>query len=393
MIRRVGVGLAIGFALVLAACSGRGSGAQDVDDDATSQLHAPAATVAAGEVWVIGGAAGPEGSTPPVSSDVPEGWGPNPTVTRYAADGEQLGRYRLPPDVGSLLDPAVIADGDRRFLVASSCGQALGCGSGDVENLRFELVGDDLVRRPLDLPPVEVSSTVGNGMLRPIGPRGPLLWALQQVPSDDGAASGWTGYRLLEIDAIEGTAVELPLPPGPAEPRSFCILDDALVFAQPTIVDGLPGDVTIFRQDRHERDGWRVLAHLPPSPLSGLVSTGCLPDADEVVLVRSSLEEAEVLTLSASTGSMVAPVTPMVTSYLDRFFELDGGRAIGVGRDELGRSIVYARDGTAGWTERRVDGVGDDSTILLVDGSLYDVAALLNSTTGGRIDQVEVGAD
>lgn len=342
---------------------------------------------------ILGGSAGPEGSSPPVTSGSYPGWGPNRTVLRYGTDGGLEDRYSLPDDVAGLGAPAVVAVGDDRFVIATACTYGPGCGA-EVEPVRLQLVDGQLASRPLTLPPMRTNHVPGSGHLVPIGAQGSTLWVVQRIPpaaGDDLASILGYSYRLLQIDVLSGAGTEVGSPPGVLLPGLVCLMDDALFLVHP-ILDELsnPVGATIYRMPT-AGGGWQPLTDITfqDPPPSGQVT--CLPRSQQVVLASRSGGGTELRTYAADTGAEAAPLVS-AEEVPTMFFELAGGGSVGVGLDDGALLARLQPSPGLAWEPIELDLPAQWNGVVGAAGHLFDVEHAIATTSGARIREIQIEA-
>ena len=299
--------------LVLGACGA--DGPEDAGPGSMTvprrELYGVTAEPLDGELWVHGGIAGPAGSSPPVTSNVPPGWGPNTEVTVYGPDGAVRRRLTLPADLdGAIVAGHVLADGGTHFLIGTLCAGAGGCGT-QVEPVLFRLDGDRGERVRLDLPPADFGHDAGVTMLTPIGHTSGTAWVLQLVESQ-GQGRGYGGYadryRLLAIDLESGAGTEIALPEDVYGAELVC-MDRETIFAAQAVVDAGPhlSQVRVLRRPATVSPGsWQPLAVLPFDRAASTGSLQCVSELSALVLAVGQLP-TELFTLSMADGGETAP--------------------------------------------------------------------------------------
>lgn len=375
-------GLIASVAIALAACSN--GGPESPSAVPSLELFAANATAVGEELWVFGRVAGPDGSSPPVTSEMPPGWGPNLRVTVYAPGGEVTRLATLPLDGRrSLVGGRVMPLGESDYLLASTCEGGFGCvGVAEPLLLRFE--GDSVEEVRVDLPRADYGTDVGGGLLTVLGQTGSTAWALQRVADRSGTAYV-PPQRLLAIELTNGVATEVELPPGLYGTEVLCLGDGELFAAQAQLDDDVNlTAVRILQRDAStESSVWKEMAELPID--RGFVGGGgllCLDEHGELILWLDAFPTA-VTTLSMTTGAITGThTTPREGAGLGQVGAI-AGSAVLSSETEGGDRIIW-RHQPGSWEQ--IDGltVPQTSRLAVLDGRLYDVSGVLQRSDPGR---------
>jgi hypothetical protein len=349
----------------------------DPPSEHPAALHAPSLTVVADEVWVHGGLAAPVGTSPPVTSLIPPGWGPNHVVARHSSRGAVVQLIRLPAMENPIGFSRVLADRDRRFLLGSTCRGAGGCGrETEPVLLRLEEPVAEEVR--LELPPATFGDDVGAELLWPLGSADGAGFTLQGL-GDRGV--GYAGradrHRLLAIDLETGVGTEVPLPAGIYGEQLVCMAGARIFAVQADVTaHGEVQAARIYSMDARNLVGdWVLLAEIPIAPTKATHGQlGCLEGTREL-LVSVQGSEAEVLTLSMTDGRETAPrlILPLPPERASPLGASDVEAVLVTGD---GHRAVMRRAGDAPWAVDPDVVLSPSSWPILVDGVLRDAARL-----------------
>lgn len=374
-------------ALLLAACSDGGE--PDAGPDGTESDRALATaeptdlwgaqhTVLGDDLWVFGGLVAEEGTSPPVTSEVPQGWSPNRTVVAYSSDGEVTQRHQLPPLEHGLIFGSVLGDDDR-YLLGTMCDGAGGCG-GWVEPVLYRLDGNDSEEVPLQLPPLQPSDDAGVGLIYPLGATDSTAWALQYVTA---TGSGYAGladqYRLLGIDLATGQAFDGDLPSGVYGSQLVCAVDGVVFAARADVADGgiLHRVDILARRDASPTAEWEPVVEMPMDPQE--VWTGslhCLEGLDEIVLALGG-NPAQVHTFDLRTGEATQPVSALEGLFGPLLGSVDGA-AVAMGEDGEQRWF-WSHQAGGPWRRGPALEPGSPQELIVLDGALFDASAVLET--------------
>lgn len=388
---------AVALAVLLTAAGVAACGATDDPGRSATASTVPAqelfathATAIGDQLWVFGGIAGPDGSTPPVTGVTPPGWGPNLAVTVYAPDGEVVRRTSLRADIQDVVAGGrILRVGDIYYLVGNLCG-SFACGQR-VEPLLVRLSDDNAVRIPLDLPPADYGDVVGAGFLSVVGQSRSTAWVLQQVADPTGTAYV-EPQRLLAIDLASGRAMAVALPTGLYGTEVLCLGGDHLFAAQAELDEraNLAAVQILRRPASFELADWEVLTEL--SVTLGYVGGGqlqCIDEHDELMLSLDATP-TEVTTLSMTTGDRSGAHT-MTDSSGARFLGLVGGNAVVMSQAETGARILWLHQ-PGSWKRLQDPYVRQDAALVVLDGQLYDMQHVLKASQpgAGRLVPVDI---
>lgn len=383
--------------LILAACATDRSGGVDPTSATVvrRELFAATAEAVGDELWVHGGIAGPAGSSPPVTSNVPPGWGPNTEVTVYGADGDVRRRVALPVDLDrAIVTGRVLADDGTHFLIGTLCAGAGGCGT-QVDPVLFRLDGDRGERVGLDLPPTDFGDGAGITMLIPIGHTSGTAWVLQLVESQ-GQGRGYGGYadryRLLAIDLESGagTAIALPEDVYGAE---FVCMDGETIFAAQAVVDAGPhlSEVRLLHRPAIVSGGsWQPLAVLPFDRPASSGSLQCISELGDLLLAVGQLP-AELVTMSMVDGSETAPRAMLPGGLPNLVGLVDGAAVAQAATTDPDSRRLWRRARGEPWREIAPEDLPArfptdprrPASLRVLDGRLYDVQPLTEASGKG----------
>lgn len=379
--------LAVVAAGVLAACTGADPAPGDertTEDPTTSdaparQLDQVTISVAEDELWVFGGTSGPDGSSPPVSTNVAPGWGPNDVMTAYGRDGGVRRQIRVPALGDEVaIGGQVFADDGDRYVLTSACGAQSWCRTSfDPVVVRIDDDGAATARE-IDLPPAEDESRAGGvGVLAVLG-RAPdgTVWAVQPIPG--GPAPGVTQpVRFVAIDlaAAEGTVIDQP--DGLFQIGTQCLEDGHLFSVQVELSGATPTAIRILRRPATtEPAAWELVADAPADPAS--VTGGslrCL--AGGALALQTYASTGNVLrTLSAVDASPVAPEIDGSVTVLGRLGDTDVAALTHRG-DEW--RVLVRHDAGGPWEDTGVV-LPTLEGVTVFDGRLVDVRSAMRHT-------------
>ncbi|MFZ6005666.1 MAG: hypothetical protein ACOYXM_17210 [Actinomycetota bacterium] len=369
-------------AIALAACADRGS--EPVGAAPSLELFGAQATAVGDELWVFGGVAGPDGSSPPVTSRMPPGWGPNLRVTAYSPDGEVVRLVTLPIDGRrSLVGGRVLRTSGVVYLLSSTCDGGFGCGGvADPLLLRFD--GERVEEVRLDLPRADYGTQVGGGLLTVLGHTGSTAWALQRVADPSGTAYV-PPQRLLAIELTNGRATEVALPPGLYGTEVLCLGEGQLFAAQADLDDrvNLTAVRILRRHAGVEASVWEEMSEQPID--RGFVGAGgllCLEDHAELVVWLDGFPTV-VTTLSMTTGAATAAhATPSNSAGLELLGVVEGDAVLGSRTDDGARILWRHRPGS--WEQIANTNPPRPSRLIVLDGRLYDVSGVLRRSDPDR---------
>lgn len=338
------------------------------------------------ELWVFGGVSGPDGSSPPSTSMLPDQWGPNDLVIVYGADGQVRAQYRLPGASDRVLNGGqVVASGNERYLVSSFCNDMVsGVGCSDTYEpvlFRFDIDQETAHQVPLSLPVRDPTDEIGPGFLHVLGvDDSGLVWVTQRTPST--SALPVSPARLLGIDPTSGDGTSVPLPEGHFELGAFCLRESTVHATRADLGGSELSGISLLRRPATTAEGdWEVVAE-PTLDLTNVHggSLSCL-NTGEVVVELARSPTVDLITFSSELGALTEPLT-----VLGRSFRLVGqvdGAAVLTGlaerdndREEDQVFLVWTE---GAWSE-------SDTTLsrgarpVVLDGALRDAAPLLTST-------------
>lgn len=336
------------------------------------------------DLWVFGGLAGPIGTSPPMSSDIPEGWGTNRTVIVYGTDGSLRERLTLPPLRSYIQIGDVVAHDAGRLIVANTACYAPACDTKDTTFLfRVEprqSGGSEVTPIPLNVPQPPTTTTVGSGTVRVIGVVDDILWLEQQLDTPlDGLSI--VPIRILAVD-LESRVVEVvDLPGGTFIQGTVCLMDHDLFAAGGTLVDSDVQSISLHRRSAESVEGaWDLVGRFEPNDDVYHGSTHCL-DASAEVVVSVNAYPTQLWTHTSGTDGFAPPAL---------LAELDGGEVLGAIEPDAGRMFAVAQAGSKSqrvflahpkggpWTEvARVDW---RVWPAIVGGQLVDVTKAMQAT-------------
>lgn len=353
---------------------------------AVRELYGVGVSAIEDEVWVFGGVSGPDGSSPPSTSVLPDRWGPNDLVIVYGVDGQVRAQYRLPGASDRTLDGGqVVASDGERFLVSSFCNDTVaGVGCADTYEpvlFRFDVEQQTAHEVPLLLADPDPMDEIGSGFLHVLGvDDSGLVWVTQRTLSSSGPSL--SPARLLGIDPTSGAGTSVLLPEGHFELGAFCLRESTLYAINAELGGSSLSGISLLRRPATTADGdWDVVAE--PTLDFTDVQAGSLScqALGEVVVHLERSRTVDLIAFSSESGVLSEP-----RSVSGRSFRLVGqvvGAAVFTGlvegeddREE-DRGFLLRTDGA--WSVSNTTLPRSARPVILA-GALRDVAPLLSST-------------
>lgn len=380
------VGLVASVALVVAVVvwiedDDRGEVA--ATDDALStplpperELFLPLTTSVGGELWVFGGLSGPDGSSPPSTDMLPEGWGANDLVLVYGPDARLRHSITLPGlSTQSLVLGRVLEVDDEHYLLGNVCSglASIGC-SSSVDPVLFHIDAEagEARRIELSLPALPPTQEIGVGALSVLGidERG-VAWVTQRVP----VMTPWPVQpaRVLGIDVRTGLGREIALPEGHFETGTFCFADGTLYATRAELSGSGATRVEILERPAAPVGDWQTLAE-PPLDQGEVYRGGltCL-ESGELVLEFLQTGGHSLTPISMETGAMGEPRVGGGT-----LVGHVGGRSVFTRVEDSGTRTIFVRH-EGSWRESSTT-LSRDVHPVVFAGELRDAASVLGST-------------
>lgn len=252
------------------------------------------------EIWVVGGVSGPSGSSPPVTSMLPEGWGPNRSLIAYGRDGAFLRKLEVPLPEGAGFQSVEVVDGaSGQHLVGAACEGAWGC--LDYEMLHFAVTRDEIEPRPLEVEAAASPGPDAAGLLGVVGHVDDVVWVLEATRNPIGDPG-----RLIRFDLRAGTVSALELPPETYSHPPVCALGRDLYVGPAAVHD----EGMVVRFQRRPMDAaaapWEVVTEwrTDVQPSGGVLR--CAVETGELVgMVWYGAPLPRVVVLDVASGTVV----------------------------------------------------------------------------------------